>query len=223
MPSDTFTNGADDMVTIPQLGEMKWGDYDVSPSRMPLRVVREMIRRSVGHVLSGEVSSASGTEIKDLVEDGTFDSADSDAAKAKRKEIENEMRLDHIESFFDGSWGTSRRGPRGPRLDPVATLYKREVAKAVRKILADMKGAAVFDKDAKTWTIAVQDATAEGGVRYVVQTFDETVAKWESNPATEATRNALMQIATDTAAFNARQAAAAATVAGAEPAGISVV
>lgn len=165
-------NGNGGMELVPALGADKYGEYDINYGAMPLKVVRSMLRRAIAHVLSNEVSAAVGGEIKELLEKGDIQ-ADDPAMDQYRKDMTHQARLDHIESFYDGSWGSARRGPQGPRPTTFETEFNRAVAEAVRDEFARRKIA--LNKETKLYE---WDATVNGEIVRRTRTLEQAIANF---------------------------------------------
>jgi hypothetical protein len=200
-----YTNGEADgngMETLSALGTDKYGEYDINYGAMPLKVVRQMIRRAVAHVLSNEVSAAVGGEVKDLLESGDISPEDAALDSQYRKDMTHQARLEHIESFYDGTWGSNRRGPRGPRIDSFETEFNRSVADAVRNEFARRK--ITLNKESKLYE---WDAIVNGETVRRTRTLEQAMANY-INTMSDAEKAVHTQTANETVAAKQRAAAA---------------
>lgn len=161
--------------------------YDINLADVPDHVILEAAKRGLAHVLSNEAASKA-VEAMDKMENIT----DRDATRA---ELLNEYRLDYIDTFMNGSWGTGRRGPSGPRVDALTTEYQRLLAKEVRQAMASAK--MKYSKDEKLWFIM-------SGDRRITRTLEQACDGYLSkNPGKH---DALMAQAQETVDFKKRQA-----------------
>jgi hypothetical protein len=202
----SMTNGEADengMETLPALGSDKYGEYDINYGAMPLKVVRLMIRRAVAHVLSNEVSAAVGGEVKELLEKGEISPEDAALDSQYRKDMTHQARVEHIDSFYDGTWGSNRRGPRGPRVDSFEIEFNRSVADAVRDEFARRKIA--FNKESKLYEWDAK--LANGEIVRRTRTLEQAIANY-TNTMTEAEKAVHTQTANETVAAKQRAAAA---------------
>lgn len=197
MPSDTL-----DEDTIDTNGDRVWsyGKFEVDFNKLPPNVVDEALRRAFTHVLSNEAKSKSGSATDKMIADGVL-ANDADSVSSKRNELEDEYRAAYIESFYDGSWGLGRRGPSGPRVDPLETEYSRCIADAVRSYLRGEVSAKrmAYDKAEKQWYWMDSDTNTRE-----TRTLEEACTNYEAGLSGDE-KAAFMDQAREAVAFKQRK------------------
>ncbi len=144
-------------------------------------LIREACRQAFSHVLSNEVASWLGNQERKRRE-----SDDPEYTPDELEQLRESRVNEHLESFADGSWGTTSRGPTGPRLSTfdaefarIARANAKAATDAVLKKQADYK----YNGKTKTWTW-----TAKGQAFSL--TLDDAKDRWLSHPVHGESRKA---------------------------------
>lgn len=108
--------------------------------------------RAFSHVLGSEVSAKVGGTIDKLIAEGKATKADRDSESVMFEELKQQYRAEYADEILSDDWGLGKRGPSGPRLDPVETVYQRELEKETRKYVATVMKPD-YNKTTKLWTV----------------------------------------------------------------------